>query len=370
MVAKHLSRRAVVLFALASFCLITLTLLSNRLGGVCQDGTYCRNSLGSIRSSNPGRPGGSCSGFPDTSKVLVVMKTTASEAYQKLPAQFMTSLRCASDYIIFSDAEQELGGVQILDGLDQVVDQVKDSNTDFDLYRRQQECLVDLETCTRYDNVTEQATNLDKYKYIHMAEKAFRLKPNYDWYVFVDADTWFSWATLVQWLKHLNAEEEVYFGSAARFGPTAFASGRSGYGVSKAMMRRMFANRKRVAGRWDWGLMESCCGDVMFATAIKEMTKVIVRDTVRRWSSSTNLCGFSRSSMLTSLLVANQQRRQADKPGIWPSTMVPTPRNHAHVQRTRTFRDARDRENSRPLSSHPHQGSLPPLRRATHRSHP
>lgn len=44
-----------------------------------------------------------CSRFPDTDDVLLVMKTGASEAYDKLPAHLLTSLPCLADLLLFSD---------------------------------------------------------------------------------------------------------------------------------------------------------------------------------------------------------------------------------------------------------------------------
>src|SRR5687767_6546220 len=38
-----------------------------------------------------------CKNFPDTSNILLVMKTGASEAYSKIPTQAITMLRCLPD---------------------------------------------------------------------------------------------------------------------------------------------------------------------------------------------------------------------------------------------------------------------------------
>lgn len=44
-----------------------------------------------------------CNGFPDTSNILLVMKTGATEAFDKLPTHLLTTMRCLKDFLIFSD---------------------------------------------------------------------------------------------------------------------------------------------------------------------------------------------------------------------------------------------------------------------------
>jgi hypothetical protein len=44
-----------------------------------------------------------CEGFPNTDGIMLVMKTGASESFQKLPTQLLTSLQCLPDFLLFSD---------------------------------------------------------------------------------------------------------------------------------------------------------------------------------------------------------------------------------------------------------------------------
>lgn len=44
-----------------------------------------------------------CRNFPDTSGIMLVMKTGATEAFEKLPAHLLTSLQCLPDFLLFSD---------------------------------------------------------------------------------------------------------------------------------------------------------------------------------------------------------------------------------------------------------------------------
>lgn len=44
-----------------------------------------------------------CHGFPNTDGIMLVMKTGATEAYQKMPTQLLTGMQCLPDFLLFSD---------------------------------------------------------------------------------------------------------------------------------------------------------------------------------------------------------------------------------------------------------------------------
>lgn len=44
-----------------------------------------------------------CARFPNTDGILLVMKTGATEAFDKMPTQLLTSLQCLPDFLLFSD---------------------------------------------------------------------------------------------------------------------------------------------------------------------------------------------------------------------------------------------------------------------------
>jgi hypothetical protein len=229
-----------------------------------------------------------CDGFPDTSKVLLVMKTGASEAYARLPTQLVTMLRCLPDFLIFSDMAQNIGGYQVHDSLATVSEEVQEDNSDFDLYRRQKWCLVDQENCNKLGNPAREGWNLDKYKNVHIAEKAYNMRPGYDWYLFVDADTYVLWPNLMQWLKKLDPRKKLYLGSVTLINNFSFGHGGSGYLVSKGAMDSFVGKHPGVANEYDMRAKESCCGDYIFALALKNKTEVGVQQMV----SSQTFCCF------------------------------------------------------------------------------
>lgn len=44
-----------------------------------------------------------CDGFPNMDGIQLVMKTGATEAFDKVPTQLLTNLQCVPDFLLFSD---------------------------------------------------------------------------------------------------------------------------------------------------------------------------------------------------------------------------------------------------------------------------
>lgn len=221
-----------------------------------------------------------CDLFPNTSSVLLVMKTGASEAYSKIPIQLHTTLKYLSDFLFFSDMAQNIAGYTIYDSLDTVLSEVKEKNKDFALYHRQKQCPIDQDSCNKNHDVAKQGWELDKYKNIHMAEKAYKMRPNYEWYLFVDADTYVVFPTLVQWLKQMDSSKPHYIGSVAQVAGFPFGHGGSGYLVSQAAMRAMFYGKTEVANKYDETIQHTCCGDYMWSKALNDETGIEVVNAV------------------------------------------------------------------------------------------
>lgn len=218
-----------------------------------------------------------CDGFPDISGILLVMKTGATEAYDRLPVQIMTVLKCLPDFLLFSDLDQHIGGYHVRDSLETVLSEAKEDNSDFDLYRAQKECAVNQDDCSKILGGADSAGwNLDKYKNIHMAEKAYRLRPDYDWYVFVDADTYVSWPNMVYALKKLDPAKERYLGVPTMIGDRMFAHGGSGYVVSRGAMKEFVGKHPGIANKYDVSIRNNCCGDFVFALALFDSLGILV----------------------------------------------------------------------------------------------
>lgn len=228
-----------------------------------------------------------CDGFPDTSGILLVMKTGATEAYDRLPVQIMTVLKCLPDFLLFSDLDQHIGGFHVRDSLETVLSEAQEGNPDFDLYRAQKQCLVNQDECSKILGSADSAGwNLDKYKNIHMAEKAYRLRPDYDWYVFVDADTYVSWPNMVYALKKLDPAVEKYLGVPTMIGDRLFAHGGSGYIMSRGAMREFVGKHPGIANSYDISIQNNCCGDFVFALALFDSLGILVEGFVSSFPKS------------------------------------------------------------------------------------
>ncbi|AEO58456.1 glycosyltransferase family 31 protein [Thermothelomyces thermophilus ATCC 42464] len=111
-----------------------------------------------------------CERFPDTSKVLLVMKTGASEAFARVPTQLLTVLRCLPDFLIFSDMDQNIAGQQIHDSLSTMLPGVKEGN---------QWCVVGQGECDKLGDPAREGWRLDRCKNVHIAKKAYQMRPGY-----------------------------------------------------------------------------------------------------------------------------------------------------------------------------------------------
>ncbi|KAF5967320.1 glycosyltransferase family 31 [Fusarium coicis] len=211
-----------------------------------------------------------CDGFPNTDGIMLVMKTGATEAFTKLPAHLLTSLQCLDDYLLFSDLDQQIDKYQIYDVLKDVKDDVKKGRKEFDLYKAQSECPIAQQYCT--ENMKE-GWNLDKYKFLHMVEKAWEMRPNKEWYVFSEADTYVFWSNLVWYLRNrVNGTETPYVGSVAMLNGKPFAHGGSGYVIHGDTMRKM-VEIPDLAHKYDMMATHECCGDYLMSLAVMETGK-------------------------------------------------------------------------------------------------
>lgn len=302
---RMVSRKSLSVLTFAALTLIVLVTTSRRLGTWSNfDAPYYRTGAGypdggrhasddspynesasvsrPLNHDFPPRPNRDplCDSFPDTSGILLVMKTGASESFGKIPTQLMTVLKCLPDFLLFSDLEQHVAGYHVHDSLESVLSAAKDGNVDFDLYRRQQWCVVDQNNCNKLGDPASEGWKLDKYKNVHMAEKTYKMKPGYDWYVFVDADTYVLWPNLVQWLGKLKSSRKHYLGSVAMMNNFGFGHGGSGYVLSKAAMEEFAGKHPGVGNKYDLRAKEECCGDYVFALAMHEVSNIPVHNVV------------------------------------------------------------------------------------------
>jgi hypothetical protein len=205
------------------------------------------------------------------SDIVIVVKTGATEAFQKLPTQLLTFLSCAKEHVlIFSDMEQEIAGHHVYDALVDVVEAAKVNHSDFDLYDSQKQYKLMGENIGAMGDKGKEAWALDKYKNIHTAQKAWELRPGKSWYFFVDTDTYVVWSSLTAWLKQQDPNKRLYLGSQVDTQPR-FAHGGSGYVLSRGAMKQLVGkDLKEVAANFDVTVKDDCCGDVILARSLAQ----------------------------------------------------------------------------------------------------
>lgn len=196
-------------------------------------------------SSEYAEPSPICPSLPGIDDVLVVMKTGSTEAREKVPIHFSTTLRCIPHYVIYSDFDEEIEGVQIHDVLRSMDSGVKQRVPDFDIYNRltkggrkalEQGDFAD-EANSAIGKPNNPGWKLDKWKFLPMAQEAYRYKPDAKWFVFMEADTYISWPTLLAWLAKFNHREPFYLGTETQIADQIFAHGGSGFMISNPALK-------------------------------------------------------------------------------------------------------------------------------------
>lgn len=198
-----------------------------------------------------------------------MFKTGASEIYEKLPQHFVTLFRCAPNYLIFSDLEQDIGDYHVYDILNDVSDYIKQEQKEFQHYRELHKLSADGQDLAQLKG--EKAWDLDKWKFIPMVRRAYRMRPSTKWFLFIEGDTAVIWANLLQWLNRLNSDELIYSGSQNVWGGVTFAHGGSGVLISSAAVKKLENSYTSHAQQWEQDTIEHCCGDSLLAKAFVDI---------------------------------------------------------------------------------------------------
>lgn len=208
-----------------------------------------------------------CRQLPGADKVVVIVKTGATEVFARLPQQLLTLAECVPKFMVFSDMAQDMGDFHIYDALDEVGKEYKENHEDFKFYNQ-----VHTAHAAHGDVSvlgSEKGWNLDKWKNIPMLHKAYTVHPDADWYMTIDADTYLGWTNLLLLLNKMDPEEPLYAGCVYWHGPTAFAQGGTGYLLSRASVKKFedIRNPEKIAD-WEKETSTICCGDVMLGVAM------------------------------------------------------------------------------------------------------
>jgi hypothetical protein len=206
--------------------------------------------------------------------VTVVLKLGAGEVRSHLPPFLNRLGRCKMDLLIFSDRADEYNGWKIVDALANLRPEYRYQNPDFDVYDRIQAGNGSADAATMPDG-----WRLDKYKFLPMMELSAHVRPDTNWFVFIETNAYVNWDNMYRFLSRVNPLAPYYFGSPVwPKRSTVFAHGGSGIVLSRGAMDRvvargrMFAENHNFPGTHLFGKQVSkmCCGDEVLAHVLKE----------------------------------------------------------------------------------------------------
>jgi hypothetical protein len=226
-------------------------------------------------SITPEKQGVICPQSPITSDILVVIRTGATEALDKLPVHFDSTLSCVPNYVIYSDYEEDIHGHHVFDVLDEASATLKASAPEFELYeqmkRHGREGLDTLEHFGSGPTGSENPSwKLDKFKFLPMVDKAMRYSPKSRWFVFIEADTYLMWPNVVEYLLKLDPSQDLYMGNPMYINDVLFAHGGSGFVISQAAMRKVTEHWRTRVAEYDKYTTESWAGDMVLGKALKD----------------------------------------------------------------------------------------------------
>jgi hypothetical protein len=220
---------------------------------------------------------GICPDSPNANDILVVVRTGATEALEKLPVHFDTTLRCVPDYVVYSDFEEEIQGQHVYDVFGGISDELKASVPEFELYEHlRKHGREGLKNTTHLGSgpsgaLDNPAWKLDRFKFLPMVDRALRHRPDAKWFVFVEADTYLVWQNLLEYLAMFDAEQPFYIGKHMYIGDVLFAHGGSGFVLSAAAARKVTQHRNANLAEYDTYTTKSWAGDMVLAKALRDV---------------------------------------------------------------------------------------------------
>lgn len=215
--------------------------------------------------------------------IFLVLRTGASEALQKLPAHFNSTLRCVpqSSYGIWSDLEEVIGGRLIQNALNEIDPDIIANNPDFAYYRRLQDKGRDAfstQEIAQWDSTPNSASGrdtpgwkLDKWKFLPLAERAYRQRPDAKWYIFMEADGHINWNNMLSWLSRVDHSKRYYIGQLMIIGDVIFAYGGASFVISNPAMKALVEHRAVSSGVYENFTSHHWAGDCVLGKALKDI---------------------------------------------------------------------------------------------------
>ncbi|TIA12353.1 hypothetical protein D6C80_06909 [Aureobasidium pullulans] len=210
------------------------------------------------------------------------MRTGSTELQDKLPIHLATTLLRYPNSLVFSDFEEDYEQHHIIDALESVSTQLRETNSDFDLWRRLEQFG---RAVLRPDELSGKAVwvdqgtgkakipgwKLDKFKFLPMVNRTLFEVPDKKWYIFVEPDTFIFWQTLLAYLSHLDWTKPYYLGGQINIGGTEFGQGGNGYVVSRPALEKVVSHYQNHQKEYEDFTEGHWAGDCVLGKALKTL---------------------------------------------------------------------------------------------------
>ncbi|KAF5102054.1 hypothetical protein D0Z00_000514 [Geotrichum galactomycetum] len=200
----------------------------------------------------------------NTENVFLMIKTGATVLWERLPLHLVTTLTRVPNFAIYADIAATVSGHEVIDILQNVTEKTM-NHDQFSMYRRLRHLRDTHGAVSPSETTLTDGWNLDKFKNLPMLLDAYRRSPDSDWFIFMDADTYFMMDNLMDYLNTLDPNDSLYLGSSAMLGDTIFAHGGSGVVLSRRAMELTVGEHPEWVTESEEHALSVCCGDYMVA---------------------------------------------------------------------------------------------------------
>lgn len=211
-------------------------------------------------TSTPTPKESTCREMPGASDIMVIVKTSKSSLHAHVPTQLENLLSCVPHHAIFSDHSGFIGNYSVHDCLDEIPAAIKEKHEEFKDYELQKQIKV--------DSVSK---HLDRWTWLPMVYKMYKLQPDLRFYLVIEPDTAISWTNLLQWVARLDSRIPYYAGAPLHLGETKFVQRSSGILLSNTALKKFAkAYDELYESEWQARVAGESLGDVVLATAMAD----------------------------------------------------------------------------------------------------
>ncbi|OAK97627.1 hypothetical protein IQ06DRAFT_295965 [Phaeosphaeriaceae sp. SRC1lsM3a] len=245
--------------------------------------TRASPSAFSLRHSKPSSDDFICpqSGLADD--VLVVLRTGATESLEKIPVHFRTTLRCVPHFVVVSDMDEVIDGIEVHDVLSSISEQTKKEHDDFKLYHHlkkhgrsglpEQKIITSMSGSAKGDylQTDKEGWRLDKWKFLPMMDHAYATKPDAKWFVFIEADTYLGWSNLLEYLGQFDDNKPYYIGKHLYINDVEFGYGGAGFVLSNPAMHKVIEQRSEHVSEYEDFTKTHWVGDCALGKVLEDV---------------------------------------------------------------------------------------------------